>query len=251
MICVGRMHRTPEELNMHVEQCRKVSLICRRLGGQLPIRQNSVNDEDETVDVEGDSELEEWAEHQRRTSTSVSTAASGNTIGSSTGRVTDNDNDNDDVIVDGDEPEECSFGPSQYTDSDVVIKTTQDKTSKKEGVQSQVATVNSSGDVQVTMDVIVESDSNVSTSDAEPTSRTQMLEELREQNSTADGGEFGGDGYQHRNRRLQVFDMFGEICAIVSSIIADYASLFRSTTRNRLFLPCVGMYTARTAGCMP
>jgi hypothetical protein len=138
-----------------------------------------VNDEDETVDVEGDSELEEWAEHQRRTSTSVSTAASGNTIGSSTGRVTDNDNDNDDVIVDGDEPEECSFGPSQYTDSDVVIKTTQDKTSKKEGVQSQVATVNSSGDVQVTMDVIVESDSNVSTSDAEPTSRTQMLEELR------------------------------------------------------------------------
>ncbi|KYB29735.1 E3 ubiquitin-protein ligase RNF220-like Protein [Tribolium castaneum] len=89
------------------------------------------------------------------------------------------DNEGDDVIVDGDEPEESSFGPSQYTESDVVIKNSQDKGSKKEGVQSQVATVNSSGDVEVTMDVIVESDSNVSTSDAEPSSRTQMLEELR------------------------------------------------------------------------
>nr|XP_015839254.1 PREDICTED: E3 ubiquitin-protein ligase RNF220 [Tribolium castaneum] len=104
----------------------------------------------------------------------------GDSIGSSTGRVTsDADNEGDDVIVDGDEPEESSFGPSQYTESDVVIKNSQDKGSKKEGVQSQVATVNSSGDVEVTMDVIVESDSNVSTSDAEPSSRTQMLEELR------------------------------------------------------------------------
>ena len=141
--------------------------------------QNSVNDEDETVDVEGDSELEEWADHQRRTSTSASNAGNGNSIGSSTGRITsDADNEGDDVIVDGDEPEESSFGPSQYTESDVVIKNSQEK-NKKEGVQSQVATVNSSGDVEVTMDIIVESDSNVSTSDAEPSSRTQMLEELR------------------------------------------------------------------------
>ncbi|KAJ3639787.1 hypothetical protein Zmor_003124 [Zophobas morio] len=163
MICVGRLHRTPEEMNLHVEQCRK----------------NSVNDEDETVDVEGDSELEEWADHQRRTSTSASNAGNGNSIGSSTGRITsDADNEGDDVIVDGDEPEESSFGPSQYTESDVVIKNSQEK-NKKEGVQSQVATVNSSGDVEVTMDIIVESDSNVSTSDAEPSSRTQMLEELR------------------------------------------------------------------------
>ncbi|RZC43101.1 E3 ubiquitin-protein ligase RNF220-like, partial [Asbolus verrucosus] len=163
MICIGRLHRTPEELNMHVEQCRK----------------NSMNEEDETVDVEGDSELEEWAENQRRTN-SVGNPTSGNTIGSSTGRITSEvDNEGDDVIVDGDEPEESSFGPSQYTENDVVIKNSQEKNAKKEGVQSQVATVNSSGDVEVTMDIIVESDSNVSTSDAEPSSRTQMLEELR------------------------------------------------------------------------
>lgn len=54
-ICVGRFHRTPEELNAHVEQCRK----------------NASNDEDETVDVEGDSEFEEWAEGQRRRTNSL------------------------------------------------------------------------------------------------------------------------------------------------------------------------------------
>lgn len=139
-----------------------------------------MNDEDETVDVEGDSELEEWAENQRRNSSNNSLNRQSGNIGSSTRITTEVDNEGDDVIVDGDEPEESSFGPSQYTETDVVIKNSQDKlNNKKEGAQSQVATVNSSGDVEVTMEIIVESDSNVSTSDAEPSSRTQMLEELR------------------------------------------------------------------------
>lgn len=33
--------------------------------------QNASNDEDETVDVEGDSEFEEWAEGQRRRTSSL------------------------------------------------------------------------------------------------------------------------------------------------------------------------------------
>lgn len=139
-----------------------------------------MNDEDETVDVEGDSELEEWAENQRRTTTTLPTNPSANRIGSSTGRsISDVDNEADDVIVDGDDPEETSFGPSQYTERDVAIKNSQNKNSNKKDGQSQVATVNSSGDVEVSMEIIVESDSNVSTSDAEPSSRTQILEELR------------------------------------------------------------------------
>jgi len=40
-----------------------------------------------------------------------------------------------DVIVDGDEPEESSFGPSQYTESDILIK---ESHREKDGVQSQV-----------------------------------------------------------------------------------------------------------------
>lgn len=44
----------------------------------------------------------------------------------------------------------------------------------------QVATVNSSGDVEVKVESAGQQcDSNVSTSDAEPSSRAQMIEELR------------------------------------------------------------------------
>ncbi|XP_076262283.1 E3 ubiquitin-protein ligase Rnf220-like isoform X3 [Rhynchophorus ferrugineus] len=161
-ICTGRPHRTPEELSLHVEQCTR----------------KNANDEDETVDVEGDSELEEWHESQRRRTSSL---VSG--ISNSSARVTEVDNEGDDVIVDGDEPEESTFGPSQYTESDVVMKESQDK----EGVQSQVATVNSSGDVEIkhesqngqTIHNGQQCDSNVSTSDAEPSSRLQLIEELR------------------------------------------------------------------------
>lgn len=129
-----------------------------------------MNDEDETVDVEGDSELEDWSEVQARRA-----AALVGTIPSSTGRTTEIDNEADDVIVDGDDPEEHSFGPSQYTESDVVVK----ETKEKDG-QSQVATVNSTGDVEVKVESNGQQcDSNVSTSDAEPSSRIQLIEELR------------------------------------------------------------------------
>ncbi|XP_030748513.1 E3 ubiquitin-protein ligase RNF220-like [Sitophilus oryzae] len=160
-ICTGRPHRTPEELSLHVQQCTRKNL----------------NDEDETVDVEGDSELEEWHESQRRRTSSL---VSGHSNRSS--RITEVDNEGDDVIVDGDEPEESTFGPSQYTESDVVMKESQEK----DGVQSQVATVNSSGDVEVKHEprngqahIGQQCDSNVSTSDAEPSSRLQLIEELK------------------------------------------------------------------------
>lgn len=161
--------------------------------------QNS-NDEDETVDVEGDSEFEEWTESQRRRTNSLIAGLHGKnketsrltsiyphpfrlgSAPSSSGRVsTDVDAETDDVIVDGDEPEDAStFGPSQYSESDVVIKICSDKQKEKEGKQSQVATVNSSGDVEVKLESAGQQcDSNVSTSDAEPSSRAQMIEELR------------------------------------------------------------------------
>lgn len=97
--------------------------------------QNNLNDEDETVDVEGDSELEEWHESQRRRTSSL---VGGLITPTSTGRNTEIENEGDDVIVDGDEPEESTFGPSQYTENDVMVKESKDK----EGVQSQVGTSN-------------------------------------------------------------------------------------------------------------
>lgn len=74
-ICIGRFHRTPEELNAHVEQCRKVRYYALFHGTlylhSFACLQNAANDEDETVDVEGDSEFEEWAEGQRRRTNSL------------------------------------------------------------------------------------------------------------------------------------------------------------------------------------
>lgn len=227
-ICVGRMHRTQEEINLHNEQC--------------PRNKAMMTDEDETVDVEGDSEFEDWAEGQRRRTTSLLTASQARFFGtifdmanivgrptsSSTGRsgTDDGDAETDDVIVDGDDPEDTAFGPSQYSESDVTANERREM-EKELNTQSQVATVNSSGDVA---DVKVERpsaaadtpsaapstssglssgspsatkpapppcDSNVSTSDAEPSSRAQLIEELRNrirQLEAADGGGTGSSG---------------------------------------------------------
>ncbi|XP_022915489.1 E3 ubiquitin-protein ligase RNF220-like [Onthophagus taurus] len=156
-VCNERVNRSPEDMAFHEEQCNR----------------KNINDEDETVDVEGDSEFEEWSEGQRRRTNALITAG---TTPSSSGRIS-TDAEGDDVIVDGDEQEESSFGPSQYTESDVVIKSSQEK--QKEKGQSQVATVNSSGDVEVKVESGQQCDSNVSTSDAEPSSRAQLIEELK------------------------------------------------------------------------
>lgn len=88
-----------------------------------------MNEEDETVDVEGDSELEEWHESQRRRTSQL---VSGIAQNSSCRTEIDNDAD---VIVDGDEPEESSFGPSQYSEEDVIVKENKET---PERVQSQV-----------------------------------------------------------------------------------------------------------------
>ncbi|KAF2879630.1 hypothetical protein ILUMI_26543 [Ignelater luminosus] len=159
-ICISHMHKSSDE------QCLRKSLC---------------NDEDETVDVEGDSELEDWPEAQKRRNDSLVAGFSAGTTPSSSGRVSiDADVEGEDLVVDGDEPEESSFGPSQYTESDVVSKSNEDKHKDKDGVQSQVATVNSSGDVEIKVESAGQQcDSNVSTSDAEPSSRAQIIEELR------------------------------------------------------------------------
>ncbi|KAL3289681.1 hypothetical protein HHI36_023085 [Cryptolaemus montrouzieri] len=155
LICVGRLH-SPEV------QCNRKSMA----------------EDEETVDVEGDSELEEWTEGQRRR-TSILTPGLTRTPSSTARMITEIDNEADDVIVDGEE--ESTFGPSQYTESDVEHCKNEDQIKDKEGGQSQVATVNSSGDVEIKIESAggQQCDSNVSTSDAEPSSRAQMIEELR------------------------------------------------------------------------
>ncbi|XP_044765777.1 E3 ubiquitin-protein ligase RNF220-like isoform X3 [Coccinella septempunctata] len=159
LICIGRLH-SPDRVNIHQQCVKKVT-----------------TEDEETVDVEGDSELEEWAEGQRRRSSPMITELT--RTPSSTEKMTDVDNEADDVIVDGEE--ESMFGPSQYSESDVEHCKNEDEAKEREGVQSQVATVNSSGDVEIKIESAggQQCDSNVSTSDAEPSSRAHMIEELR------------------------------------------------------------------------
>ncbi|KAI4467504.1 hypothetical protein MML48_2g00017596 [Holotrichia oblita] len=140
-VCSERIHRSPETVGVHEDQCSR----------------KNMNEEDETVDVEGDSEFDEWAEGQRRRTNPLTIVG---TTPSSSGRVS-TDAEGDDVIVDGDELEESTFGPSQYTESDVVIKILTTKIVRKRVNAGQ------------------QCDSIVSTSDAEPSSRAQMIEELR------------------------------------------------------------------------
>ncbi|XP_018325529.1 E3 ubiquitin-protein ligase RNF220-like isoform X2 [Agrilus planipennis] len=156
---------------------------------EICLRKGTSNDEDETVDVEGYSELEDWNEVRKRNSTSVSGKKRNFTsmalfldhhfsTADRSSRMSV-ETETEDLIVDGDEPEESTFGPKQYSESDLSDKA-EEKSKQKEGTQSQVATVNSSGDVEVKVESGGQQcDSNVSTSDAEPSSRLQMIEELR------------------------------------------------------------------------
>ncbi|VEN61681.1 unnamed protein product [Callosobruchus maculatus] len=157
-ICSGHPHRTQEEINMHVERC---------------VRKNSaMTDEDETVDVEGDSELEEWHETQRRRMNSliegmtnaVAQTPSSTRMTTTTEVSEEGENDGDDVIVDGDEPEVATVNSSM----DVEVKVESGDSSNKKTSSS-----NSNSQQQQ------QCDSNVSTSDAEPSSRAQMIEELK------------------------------------------------------------------------
>lgn len=157
------------------------------------------------------------------------------------------------MIVDGDEPEESgTFGPSQYTESDV-LKESKDKDN---GVQSQVATVNSSGDVEVKVESGGQQcDSNVSTSDAEPSSRAQMIEELRNRirQLEAEGGGVG-DGTATTTepedyKCLICLVRFVAVRNSIKKITNRILMCFRSITRNRSFRPFVGMYIVKNAGC--
>ncbi|XP_034252117.1 E3 ubiquitin-protein ligase Rnf220-like isoform X2 [Thrips palmi] len=105
-VCNERFQGSVEELNLHVEHC---------------LRKNGGVDEDENVDVEGDSETfeeYEWAGQKRiRASTLLQGgyAGAGMVTSSSRGGAEEDDSE---LVVDGDET--ATYGPSQYSEADVV-----------------------------------------------------------------------------------------------------------------------------------
>lgn len=154
------------------------------------------------------------------------------TTPSSSGRLS-TDAEADDVIVDGDELEESSFGPSQYTESDVVIKGSQHKKREKEG-QSQVDTVNSSGDVIVKSESAGQQcDSIVSTSDAEPSSRAHMIEELRNRIRQLEAEGTGETITPTENEDYKCLICLVRINFLQSTLIIHCFVLYRSIIRNQ------------------
>ncbi|XP_076225777.1 E3 ubiquitin-protein ligase Rnf220 isoform X3 [Nomia melanderi] len=122
-VCNERLSGSPEELNQHVERC-----LSKHNNGN-PAGQHTLDDEE--VDVEGDAETfeeYEWAGQRRVRATSMlvggfsaaGLATSSSNRSSAGGNAGSNQQDDEDVdlVVDGDDVAE--FGPSQYSEADVV-----------------------------------------------------------------------------------------------------------------------------------
>ncbi|GLH08326.1 Uncharacterized protein GBIM_13583 [Gryllus bimaculatus] len=132
-VCNERVQGSVEELNGHVEMCLRKGLrplllaagskgrsasptqpLCPQTGGAA--------DEDENVDVEGDTEMfeeYEWAGQRRIRATTLLVggfAAAGLATTSSRPSPVDEDVD---LVVDGDDS--ATYGPPQYSEADVVV----------------------------------------------------------------------------------------------------------------------------------
>lgn len=118
VVCPVCNERTNDDISVHVELC---------------LRKNSDSPDDENIDVEGDSESfeeYEWAGQQRiRASSLLVGGYQGAGVGTSVTKCHVGSED-EDLIVDGDD---CStYGPPQYSESDVVIPTVDSQQEAKE-----------------------------------------------------------------------------------------------------------------------
>jgi len=156
-ICGEKMYGTAEELNMHVVQCLR--------------RNGEDGDEDEPLDVEGDSYEEyEWAGQRRVRVTTLlegGFAGVGMQICKSTG-----DEETEDVVVDGDDT--ATFGASQFHENDIQSAVAASETSS--------TTDEGAGDVKMsTSFTLRESDSK----DHIISALKQRVHELEEMNKEA------------------------------------------------------------------
>ncbi|XP_069693699.1 E3 ubiquitin-protein ligase Rnf220-like [Periplaneta americana] len=118
-VCNERVQGSVEELNSHVELCLR--------------KHGAAADEDENVDVEGDSEMYEeyeWAGQRRIRATTLLVggfAATGMATSSSRPSPVEEEAD---LVVDGDDS--TTYGPPQYSEADVIITTAEGPREEKE-----------------------------------------------------------------------------------------------------------------------
>ncbi|XP_071450511.1 E3 ubiquitin-protein ligase RNF220-like [Hetaerina americana] len=107
-VCNERVHGSLEELNSHVEQC------VRKHGSGV--------DEEENVDVEGDSEMfvdYEWTGQRRIRASSLLVGGYAGVGMATTSSAPRPGEEEEDLVVDGDDT--ATFGPAQFSEADVVM----------------------------------------------------------------------------------------------------------------------------------
>uniref|UniRef100_A0ABD2W3Q3 RING-type domain-containing protein n=1 Tax=Trichogramma kaykai TaxID=54128 RepID=A0ABD2W3Q3_9HYME len=185
-VCQERLSGTTEELNHHVERC----LQKQNGGGPNPAVRHPIDEEE--VDVEGDTETfeeYEWAGQRRVRASSMlmgGFAATGLATSSSSNRAgpngVRNDEEDVDLVVDGDD--QAQFGPSQYTEADVVTpryegsaREQREREALREAVISPNGTVQQSGQSsnqqQQQQTTVVEVKTEPSSASPSSTSQTQ------------------------------------------------------------------------------
>ncbi|XP_044742115.1 E3 ubiquitin-protein ligase Rnf220-like [Chrysoperla carnea] len=190
-ICNRGMLRNSDELNVHISQC----LRKQRMNNSP----NSIQDEDETVDIEGDNSKgyveSSWPEDLRSPKSNSNIHFPRNATPSSTNMSVDHetegeDGEEEDLIVDADDLRVTTqYSPTHYSSDSEVVQSANSEAQEREllicspddAQQSQVnSTVNSSNDEGKSEGSQGQPcDSNVSTSDTGPSSRAQLLKELK------------------------------------------------------------------------
>lgn len=112
-ICPICNERPNEDINIHVEFCLKKNESAEKVNG-------AGSDDDESIDIEGESFDEyEWAGQKRiRTSSLLEGGYSAAGLGTSISNCC-NEEEDEDLNVDGDDTQ--IYGPAQYTERDVLV----------------------------------------------------------------------------------------------------------------------------------
>ncbi|XP_054286469.1 E3 ubiquitin-protein ligase RNF220-like [Macrosteles quadrilineatus] len=136
-VCNEPIQGTLEEVNHHVETCLR--------------KHGSINEEEENVDEEGEGNSEvyeeyEWAGQRRiRASTLLVGGFAG--AGTASGSRGGGDEEEGDLVVD--EDDSATFGPTQYSEVDVVVPSTDSSTEDKEREALRDAIISPSGNGRI------------------------------------------------------------------------------------------------------
>ncbi|XP_023717899.1 E3 ubiquitin-protein ligase Rnf220 isoform X4 [Cryptotermes secundus] len=191
-VCNERVQGSVEELNSHVEMCLR--------------KHGATADEDENVDVEGDSEMYEeyeWAGQRRIRATTLLVggfAAAGMATSSSRPSPVEEEAD---LVVDGDDS--TTYGPPQYSEADVVMTSADGPREEREREALREAIISPDGGKPVSQNKANATEVEVKEEPMSLTTSSQQLSDVAETTSSDNTGSAAGVGsdVQTRNQVLE------------------------------------------------